>query len=106
MSLAPFQEMPWVDVAPFAREKRVDCQTHTLRLVEFQRGFVEHDWCEKSHYGYVVDGRFTVQFDHSLVEYAKGDGIYISPGFESRHKAIVEDEVVVFLVEPRTEIRD
>jgi quercetin dioxygenase-like cupin family protein len=95
-----FAEMAWTKIAPHAYEKRVDSGNHLLRLVRFEPEFVERDWCERPHFGYVVDGQLAIQFDQSTVTYADGDYIAIPGGRETRHRAQVAERVILFLVEP------
>ena len=58
-----------------------------LRVVEFEQGFVEPDWCAKGHYGFVLDGEFEIDFSGRIVRYEKGDGVFIPPGEATKHKA-------------------
>ncbi len=97
--LARFADIAWDEVAPGAREKRVDVVGAAMRIVEFAPGFTERVWCQKTHVGYVIDGEFSIQFRDTVVRYQKGDGIYINSGVESEHKAVVNEVVTLFLVE-------
>jgi len=70
--------------------------------VEFTSDFVEPQWCEKGHIGFVCEGSLEIDFHGHIVIYQKGEGIFIQPGTESAHKArsltslvrlvLVEDE--------------
>jgi hypothetical protein len=46
--------MEWESRRPFVRAKLVVVGANVLRLVEFQRCFVEPEWCEKPPAGYVI----------------------------------------------------
>jgi len=41
---------------PGARSKFFQQEDKQIRLVEFTDEFVEPDWCEKGHIGYVLEG--------------------------------------------------
>ena len=76
------------------------CGEHVLRLVEFSPPFREIDWCHKQHVGFVVSGRFTLQLENSLVSFKHGDGIAILAGESTKHRAVIDESVTLFLVEP------
>ncbi len=102
-SQVEFDLIPWLDIAPGAGEKRFACNGTVIRLLEFSPPFVEHDWCIKPHAGYVVDGRFSIQFRDRKESFATGDGILIYAGDSNAHKAVVDQLVVLFLVETHTD---
>lgn len=97
---AHFQSIQWNSLAPGAREKRVSRSDVTLRLLEFSPPFFEHEWCTKSHVGYVIDGGFTVQYRDRAVSLVAGDGLCIVGGESHAHKAVVDRTVLLFLIEP------
>jgi hypothetical protein len=51
-----FHEIPWEEVAPHARQKSMSSGDTLFRLLEFSPGFIEPEWCEKGHRGFVVSG--------------------------------------------------
>jgi quercetin dioxygenase-like cupin family protein len=68
--------------------------------VEFFREFVEPDWYRRGHIGYVLEGEMEIDFSGQRVLFSQGDGIFIPPGEEHKHKATVLTDVVrVILVE-------
>ncbi len=69
-----------------------------LRLVEYTPDMPPH-WCEKGHYGYVLDGRFEISYDDVTHVYGPGDGIFIPSGRAHRHmgKALTPVARVVFV---------
>ncbi len=71
---------------------------YKLRLVEFTEDFVEEDWCQKGHVGYVLEGRMSIDFDGEILTYEAGDGIYINSGSEEKHKAIIAKGELVLMV--------
>ena len=70
-----------------------------LRLVEYSREMPLH-WCSRGHFGYVLEGRFEIEFDNETIVFEPGDGICIPDGDEHRHRAgALTDVVRVFFVE-------
>lgn len=101
-----FQSLPWVSIAPGAREKRVAEKDFVLRLVEFSPPFVEEHWCINGHWGYVLAGGFAIEFRDRIESLRAGDGILIPAGNANAHKAIVRQTVLLLLMEhqnPREE---
>ena len=71
-----------------------------LRLVEFSREFVEPDFCRAGHIGMILEGRMEIDFDGEVVQFGPGDGVFIPPGEEHKHKArVLTDTVTAILVE-------
>ena len=95
-----FAEMPWIEIAPGAREKKFRSASQVLRLLELAPGFEETEWCLRQHFGIVAEGAFSIQFSNRTMHYTKGDGISIAAGEKSKHRALVsETPVTLFLVE-------
>jgi mannose-6-phosphate isomerase-like protein (cupin superfamily) len=70
-----------------------------LRLVEYTKDMPLH-WCEKGHYGYILDGKFEIEYQNETVIYQTGDGVFIPEGKEHKHKAkVLSDSVKVLFVE-------
>jgi ethanolamine utilization protein EutQ (cupin superfamily) len=63
----------------------------------------EKDWCTKGHVGYVLEGRFAIDFSANIVEFKAGDGLFIPPGEDNKHKAKVRkgDKALLILFEER-----
>ena len=94
-----FKRLNWE--VPFGgiRHKFLDQDGIRLRLVEYDRSMPLH-WCEKPHYGIVLEGIFEIEFDHETIRYVEGEGLFLPAGREYRHKArVISDKVVVFFVE-------
>lgn len=99
-----FDDLPWQTIDPFARQKTIDKGDRVIRLLEFQPGFEEAEFCTKSHVGFVVSGSMHIQFADRIELFGKGDVIYIEAGEKDRHKAVVEKEnVTLLLVEDNNE---
>jgi quercetin dioxygenase-like cupin family protein len=95
-----FDFLEWQSSIHGARFKAFRSGTKQLRLVEFTNEFVEPDWCEKGHIGFVIQGELEIDFHGRLVLYSEGSGIFIPSGAASRHKGrSVTPKVLLFLVE-------
>jgi quercetin dioxygenase-like cupin family protein len=95
-----FSSIPWQSPMPGVRFRAYEQDGRRVRLVEYSREFVEPDWCRKGHTGYVLEGRFELEFDGRAVAFGPGDGIFIPSGEEHKHKAKpLTDVVRVVLVE-------
>jgi quercetin dioxygenase-like cupin family protein len=71
-----------------------------LRLVEFSREFVETEWCEKGHVGFVLSGELDIDFSGDIVRFPEGSALLIPPGAPHAHKARAVTPIVrIFLVE-------
>ena len=64
-----------------------------MRLVEYTGEMPLH-WCSKGHWGYVLAGRFEIEFDSGTIVFEPGDGICIPDGEEHRHRGKALPEVV------------
>ena len=82
-----FESLPWESPLPGARFKVYRQEGKQLRLLEFSAEFVEPDWCERAHAGFVLEGTLQVDFDSRMVVYPQGSGIFIPGGSAAAHKA-------------------
>ena len=97
-SLIPFDALDWQDGIPGARFKAFQRGNKQLRLLELTSGFVEPDWCEKGHAGFVVRGELEIDFRGQTVRYPEGSGLFIAA--ENAHKARpLTPAVLLFLIE-------
>jgi len=95
-----FTELPWEEPAEGARFKAFTRAGTKIRLVEFTNEFIERDWCEKRHIGYVLEGTLEVSFPQGKVRFTAGDGVFILGGEPERHKAtVIGQKVKLILVE-------
>lgn len=95
-----FDALEWQNGIHGARFKAFGSGSKQLRLLEFTSEFVEPDWCEKGHVGFVIQGELEIDFHGRLVRYPEGSGIFIPAGAVSAHKARSLTPVVqLFLVE-------
>ena len=72
-----------------------------VRLVEFSEGFIEEDWCSHGHFGYVLEGSFSIDYSGKSEQYKVGDIILIPQGEEDKHKAVLGkgERVLLLLLE-------
>lgn len=95
-----FRNKPWEQSGSNVRVKVQREGSTQVRLVEFSQGFVEPDWCRRGHIGYVLDGRLELSFSGKTELFEAGDGVFIPPGEEHRHKAhVLTDTVTLILIE-------
>ena len=85
--LIDFEDIAWESPAPGVRYKAYMRGGHKVRLVEFSEGFSEANWCTNGHIGYVLEGRFSIDFNGTVIPVKAGDGIFIPEGAENKHKA-------------------
>lgn len=93
-----FAALPWEETAVGARSKAFVRDGKKLRLVEFTDRFVEHEWCLKSHTGYVLEGEMEITFSDRTERLGAGDGIFIAGGERQRHRARVAAGTLLRLI--------
>jgi quercetin dioxygenase-like cupin family protein len=95
-----FDQIEWHSPQPGVRFKAARVGSKQVRLVEFTPDFVERDWCEKGHAGFVLAGELEVDFSGRVVRFPEGSALLIPAGPPHRHKARVLTPLVrLFLVE-------
>lgn len=100
ISRIDFSAFPWDQSDVGARSKAIVRDGKKLRLVEFTDKFVEHGWCMKDHFGYVLDGELDISFSDRTERFTEGDGIIIVGGENDRHRVKVAGAVArLILVE-------
>ena len=94
-----FKDISWESPFKGIKHKYLDRENFRIRLVEYSKIMPPH-WCEKAHYGYVLDGIMDIEYKNEVIRYKKGDGIFIPAGKEHQHKAVViSEKVKVFFIE-------
>ena len=95
-----FESIAWESPADGVRFKAYEQGGRKLRLVEFNKEFVEPDWCVHGHIGYILEGQMEIDFDGKKEVFGPGDGIFIPAGQEHKHKArVIANKVKVIVVE-------
>lgn len=82
-----FDELSWESPASGQRFKIFRDNGRQIRLMEMSPEFEEADWCAKGHIGYVLEGVLELEFEAETLIYHEGDGFFVPPGKEDRHKA-------------------
>ncbi len=96
---AEFDKLEWESPIEGVRHKYIDQNNLRIRLVEYSKEMPLH-WCEKGHYGYLIEGQLEIEYGNAKLVYKPGDGIFIPDGSDHRHrgKALTE-KVLVFFTE-------
>ena len=83
-----FEAVGWERPMKGVRSRSVDRGGRRLRLVEYSEEMEPH-WCERGHWGCILEGSFEIEFEGQTELYAAGDGVFIPAGAEHRHRATV-----------------
>ena len=96
-----FNELDWQSPLPKLRAKVHEQDGRRLRLVVFEPGFVEPDWCRRGHIGYVVSGEADIEFPDHTERFRPGDGLFI-PADTPHLLTVPGDAVTLVLVDDAT----
>lgn len=97
-----FEKLAWAPVMEGVRQKVVAAGGRRVRLVEYTPAMPPHG-CARGHYGYILQGRFAIEFPDKSCIFEAGDGVFIPDGDEHRHKArALSDVVTAIFVEEDT----
>jgi quercetin dioxygenase-like cupin family protein len=95
-----FKSMEWEKPMAGVRSKAYEQEGKKLRLVEFNKDFVEPGWCTKGHIGYILEGQMEIDFDGKHIVFGTGNGLFIPAGEKHKHKGrALTDTVKAVLVE-------
>lgn len=94
-----FDKLPWQHPMEGIQCKIYIYGNKQLRLIEYKKDMPLH-WCEKGHYGYILNGKFEIEYQDETIIYQPGDGVFIPDGKEHKHRAkVLSDSVKVVFVE-------
>jgi len=94
-----FDDLAWEQPMEGLRYKVYRHNNKQLRLIEYTKEMPLH-WCEKGHYGYILEGRFEIEYQNEKTIYQTGDGVFIPEGQKHKHRAkVLSDLVQVLFVE-------
>ena len=88
-----FDGLEWESPIPGMRQKVFSDGKRRVRLVEYTPDMEPH-WCSRGHHGYILEGKFELEFDSGTVVLEAGDGVFIPDGEEHRHRGKVLTDVV------------
>jgi quercetin dioxygenase-like cupin family protein len=94
-----FDKLEWESPIKGVRHKYIDQNNLRIRLVEYSKEMPLH-WCEKGHYGYLIEGQMEIEYKNSKIIYKPGDGIFIPEGHDHKHRGRqLSEKVLVFFIE-------
>jgi quercetin dioxygenase-like cupin family protein len=94
-----FAKLEWESPIEGVRHKYIDQNNFRIRLVEYSEEMPLH-WCEKGHYGYLIEGQLEIEYESAKIIYGPGDGIFIPDGPEHKHRGrSLSKKVLVFFME-------
>ena len=88
-----FSSLEWESPMEGIRHKVFTDGHKKLRLVEYFPTMPLH-WCQKGHFGYILEGNLQIEFDAVTRVFRQGDGVFIPDGATHRHRAKVLSDVV------------
>lgn len=88
-----FESLPWEMPIQGLRQRSIEQDGKLLRLIEFGPDMEPH-WCEKGHWGFILEGRMEISFENEAQIYNAGDGVFIPPGEAHRHMGKVLTDIV------------
>jgi quercetin dioxygenase-like cupin family protein len=100
-SQVDFAALPWEGWASgvAARVKLALADGQRIRLFEMGPGFVEPQWCEKGHAGYVVRGEYVTDLDGQSWTMRAGQGFVMPSGTRHRSRNTGSLPATVFIVD-------
>ena len=94
-----FSNLEWESPLEGVKHKYIDQDHLRLRLVEYSKTMPPH-WCEKGHYGYLIEGQMEIEYEGAKIIYNQGDGIFIPDGSEHRHRGkVLSETALIFFIE-------
>jgi quercetin dioxygenase-like cupin family protein len=88
-----FDKLDWEAPLEGVKSKIYKHKDKQIRLIVYSRKMPLH-WCVKGHYGYILEGKFEMEFQNKKIIYQTGDGLFIPEGKKHRHRAKVLTEFV------------
>lgn len=95
--IAQLNDSDWVQLTDLVRQKSLNVDDKTVRILELQPGFEEAHWCYKGHVGYVITGRIEIEFEDETQVFDAGEAIVLPSAVG--HKARASSKVTLFLVD-------
>ena len=89
----------WEKPGAVGRVKTLFSNGKRVRLLELPPGFNEEKWCTKGHQGYVISGKFIINFEDSSFECGPGMGFVIPENVKHRSRGLDNEKTLVFVVD-------
>ncbi len=89
----------WEKPGAIGRVKLAYTNGKRVRLLELPAGFNEEKWCKIGHQGYVLSGKFTIQFKDGTFDCAPGSAFVIPDDVEHRSRGLDNEKTVVYVVD-------
>lgn len=80
-----FSKIEWESARPGIRSKSFEQNGKEIRLIELDRDLEHPDWCLTGHVGYVIEGELEIEFDGEILNFSKGDALFITAGEKDKH---------------------
>lgn len=94
-----FSKLEWKSLIEGVRHKYFDQNNICMRFIEYSKEMPLH-WCEKGHYGYLIEGQMEIEYENEKIIYQSGDGIFIPDGPDHKHRGkLLTEKALVFFVE-------
>lgn len=94
-----FNQIEWEYPIEGVKCKAYNYGNKRIRLIEYTKEMPPH-WCEKGHYGLILDGEIEIEYSNEKIVYKKGDGVFIPDGVEHKHKGrVITESVRVIFIE-------
>ena len=94
-----FDDIEWESQIEGVRYKKYIYNNKQVRLVEYSKEMPPH-WCDKGHYGMILEGEMEIEYPNEKIIYRKGDGVFIPDGVEHKHRGrVLTESVKVIFVE-------
>jgi hypothetical protein len=97
-----FDEIPWQiweKPGAIGRVKMIFSNGKRVRMLELPAGFKEEKWCLIGHQGFVLSGKFTIQFEKEDYDCEPGMGFIIPDGIKHRSRGRDDEKTVVFVID-------
>lgn len=94
-----FNEMDWESPMEGVKCKSYINGDKQVRLIQYTKAMPQH-WCDKGHFGYILEGEIEIEYPHEKHTYKSGDGVFIPDGAEHKHKGrVISESATVIFVE-------
>lgn len=94
-----FNQIEWESPIEGIKCKAYNYGNKRIRLIEYTKEMPSH-WCEKGHYGLILEGEIEIEYSDEKILYKKGDGVFIPDGAAHKHKGrVITESVKVIFIE-------